>query len=132
MCAARLKEVEQTQTSSDVQCPIRYMLDRFGGKWKQPIICMLSSGTPLRYSALKRRLGNITDVMLAQSLKELEANGIIHREQYNEVPPRVEYTLTKKGQSVVPIIAQAAAWAVEDMQTESVCGAYCEKCLLTP
>lgn len=129
MCAAKQKEIEQT--AENLQCPIRYMLDIFGGKWKQPIICMLSGDTPVRYSSIKRRLANITDVMLAQSLKELEAAGLVHREQYNEVPPRVEYTLTEKGKSIVPVIGQAAAWAVENMRQEALCGPYCDKCNLT-
>lgn len=126
-----VKQKEVQQTTEDLQCPLRYLLDRFGGKWKQPILCMLSVGGPLRYSTIKRRLGKVTDVMLAQSLKELEGNGIIHREQYNEVPPRVEYTLTERGKTIVPIIAQAAAWAAEDMQVSSTCGVYCETCVLT-
>ncbi len=122
------KRNETGQETGDLQCPIRYMLDIFGGKWKQPIICMLAEGAPVRYSAIKRRLGNITDVMLTQSLKDLEIAGIVHREQYNEVPPRVEYALTVKGKSVVPIIGQAAAWAANEMQKGAACGIYCEKC----
>lgn len=110
-------------------CPLRYMLDIFGGKWKMPIICILSNGVPARYSTIKRKLGDITNVMLAQSLKELESAGIVHREQYNEVPPRVEYSLTETGRSVVPILLQAGGWAVEHMQKEPPCGARCETCV---
>ena len=119
------------QANSESFCPLRYILNIFSGKWKLPIVCMLATDKPLRYSSIKRKIGDITNVMLSQSLKELERDGIVHREQYNEVPPRVEYTLTEKGQSVVPIIAQAAAWAVEDMQKGSACGVHCEKCVLT-
>lgn len=129
MCAAKKESIEQN--TDELLCPIRYMNDIFGGKWKQPIICMLASGNPIRYSTIKRRLTGITNMMLSQSLKELESASIVHRKQYNEVPPRVEYTLTEKGKSIVPILAQVAAWAMENMQRESACGAYCEKCQIT-
>ncbi|MCC8123404.1 MAG: helix-turn-helix transcriptional regulator [Oscillospiraceae bacterium] len=129
MCAADTQVEERN--SDDLVCPLRHMLQLFGGKWKLPIVCMLSSGTPLRYSTIQRRLCDITNVMLAQSLKELEAAGIVHREQYNEVPPRVEYTLTGKGKSILPALTQMAAWAAEDLQQSSTCGVYCEKCTLT-
>lgn len=113
-----------------LQCPIRYMLNMFGGKWKLPIVCMLSAGMPLRYSSIKRKLGDITNVMLSQSLKELEAAGIVHREQYNEVPPRVEYTLTEKGVGILPLLLQMGEWAANDMK-EISCGTQCEKCQTT-
>lgn len=109
-------------------CPIRYTLDIVGGKWKLPIICLLASGNPIRYSSIKRKLDGITNMMLAQSLKELEAVGIVHREQYNEVPPRVEYTLTNKGSSIVPILMQLAEWGAEHMQEDSSCEVFCNEC----
>lgn len=126
MCAASKKTMEEN--TEELQCPIRYMLDVFGGKWKLPIICMLASTAPVRYSVIKRKLGSITNVMLAQSLKELEAAGIVHREQYNEVPPRVEYSLTENGNSIVPVLSKVADWAIGNMQKENACGVYCEKC----
>ncbi len=116
------------QTTEELLCPIRHLMGIFSGKWKLPIVCILSGETPLRYSAIKRKLGDITNVMLAQSLKELEAAGVIHREQYNEVPPRVEYNLTEKGKNILPILAQLAGWAVEDMQEVASCGVLCNKC----
>lgn len=129
MLTAQDKKTESN--SDDLLCPIRYMLDVFGGKWKLPIICMLSGGAPERYSTIKRKLGDITNVMLSQSLKNLEAAGIVHREQYNEVPPRVEYSLTKKGESILPALGQMAAWAAENMRQETVCIPNCDKCSLT-
>ncbi|MDR1320633.1 MAG: helix-turn-helix transcriptional regulator [Gracilibacteraceae bacterium] len=119
------------QAAEELQCPLRYMLNMFGGKWKLPIVCMLAPGTPLRYSSIKRKLGNITNVMLAQSLKDLEASGIVNRKQYNEVPPRVEYCLTKKGKGILPALVKVAGWAVEDMQGEAACGSLCDKCQVT-
>ena len=97
-------------------CPLRYLNKIFGGKWKMSIICILSSdGTPKRYSVIKRRLKDITNVMLSQSLRELEADGLVHREQYAEIPPRVEYSLTERGRSALPFLTQAVNWAASDM-----------------
>lgn len=97
----RDKVPDKTDSEENLLCPIRYTIDIVGGKWKLPIICMLASGLPIRYSRIKRKLTGVTNMMLAQSLKELEASGIVHREQYNEIPPRVEYTLTDKGKSII-------------------------------
>lgn len=125
------KKQESAQQAEELLCPIRYIMSIFGGKWKLPIVCMLSGDTPLRYSTIKRRLGDITNVMLSQSLKELEAEGIVHREQYNEVPPRVEYTLTEKGVSVLPALQQLAGWAIGALQGDASCSVRCTKCQST-
>ena len=111
-----------------VICPIRYALDMVGGKWKLPILCMLASGQPARYSTIKRKLGNVTNMMLAQSLKELEAAGMVHREQYNEVPPHVEYSMTEKGSSIVPILEQMASWGTQNIQSQRACDIKCTIC----
>ena len=111
-------------------CPLRFLTDTFGGKWKLPIICILSSEKPQRYSAIKRRLGDITNMMLSQSLKELEAAGMVSRTQYNEVPPRVEYSLTKKGKGALPMLTAAAQWAVSEMESEGL-SPYCGECCST-
>ena len=109
-------------------CPIRYAIDVVGGKWKLPIICLLASGLPTRYSSIKRKLTGVTNMMLSQSLKELEAFGIVHREQYNEVPPRVEYTLTDKGKSIIPPLVKLAEWGAGHMQEDKTCTAFCATC----
>lgn len=118
-----------TENDAQLLCPIRYMHEMFGGKWKLPIVCILSRGEALRYSNIKRKLGNITNVMLSQSLKELEAAGIVRREQYNEVPPRVEYSLSEKGKTVLPALSQLSQWAYADMQQSADCAANCEQCM---
>ena len=113
------------QTDKTSLCPIKHLTNVFGGKWKLPILCILSGEPAQRYSAIKRRLGNVTDVMLSQSLHELEAAGIIHRKQFNEIPPHVEYSLTEKGRGFLPLLTQMAEWAVRDMKqssTETFCG----------
>jgi DNA-binding HxlR family transcriptional regulator len=115
----------------NLYCPIRYFLDIAGGKWKLPIICMLAGGKPLRYSAIKRKLADVTNMMLAQSLRELEAAGMIHREQYNEVPPRVEYTLSGKGKGVLPSLKKLAEWITGNMQEDPAYGIFCDTCRST-
>lgn len=122
------KTTKTKRDTEELLCPIRYMLTVFGGKWKLPIICLLSNGMPTRYSMLKKKLGDITNVMLSQSLKELEAEKIVHRKQYNEVPPRVEYTLSEKGKSILPALGQLGEWAKENMQSKHGDEFHCESC----
>ena len=115
-------------TEKNFMCPLKHLSDTFGGKWKLPIICILSADdTPKRYSVIKRRLGNITNMMLSQSLHELEASGLIHREQFNEIPPHVEYSLTERGKEALPFLRKAGEWAVSDMMKEGI-NVFCEKC----
>lgn len=116
---------------TEINCPLRYLQSLLGGKWKMPIVCMLAGGTPLRNATIKRRLGQITSTMLSQTLRELEADGIISRKQFNEVPPHVEYSLTERGQSVIPILAELGTWATEQMveqQKIPACGECSTKC----
>lgn len=95
----------------DIRCPLEYGLDVFGGKWDSRIICVLAAKDTLRYSELRTELSNITDAVLASALKGLMKNGMISRKSYDEIPPRVEYSLTKKGRSVVPILQSICHWA---------------------
>ncbi|HWQ42506.1 MAG TPA: helix-turn-helix domain-containing protein [Desulfosporosinus sp.] len=122
------KVIDKTDSEENLLCPIRYTIDIVGGKWKLPIICMLAGGLPIRYSSIKRKLTGITNMMLAQSLKELEASGIVHREQYNEIPPRVEYTLTAKGKSIISPLVKLAEWGGGHMQEDKTCTAFCAIC----
>ncbi len=95
----------------DIRCPLEYGSTVFGGKWKSRIICVLAEKDTLRYADLRRELSNITDAVLATTLKELIADHLIERKQFNEIPPRVEYKLTDKGISVVPILKSICRWA---------------------
>ena len=95
----------------DIRCPLEYGLTVFGGKWKSRIICVLAAGGTLRYSELRNEMCNITDAVLAAALKDLIADGIVQRKSYDEIPPRVEYSLTEKGESVVPILQSICRWA---------------------
>ena len=101
----------QKKLKEDIRCPLEYGLQVFGGKWKSRIICVLAEKERLRYSELRREMVNITDAVLAATLKELQGDGIVKREQFDEIPPRVEYCLTEKGESVVPILQSVCSWA---------------------
>ncbi len=96
---------------ADIRCPLEYGLTIFGGKWKSRIICVLSTQKTLRYSEIRTEMYNITDAVLAATLKELIADGIVNRRSFDEIPPRVEYSLTEKGESVVPILQNICQWA---------------------
>ena len=101
----------QHKLDKDIRCPLEYGLEIFGGKWKSRIICVLAAMDTLRYSELRREMSNITDAVLAATLKELIADGIIFRKSYDEIPPKVEYFLTEKGRSVVPILQSICRWS---------------------
>lgn len=101
----------EPKLEKDIRCPLEYGLDIFGGKWKSRIICVLSEKKMLRYSQLRKEMVNITDAVLAANLKELMEDGLIERKQYNEIPPRVEYSLSDKGCSVVPILQSICRWS---------------------
>lgn len=96
--------------SSFDNCPLTFALNLIGGKWRLPIIWALSKNGTMRYNELKSRIDGITNMMLTQSLKELELNGIIIRQQFMEVPPRVEYSLTENGENLIPALKALAAW----------------------
>ena len=101
----------QRKLEKDIRCPLEYGLDIFGGKWNSRIICVLSAQGTLRYSELRREMGDITDAVLASTLKGLIENGMVARKAYVEIPPHVEYSLTPKGASVVPILQSICQWA---------------------
>jgi DNA-binding HxlR family transcriptional regulator len=110
----------------DIRCPLEYALDFFGGKWKSRVICALAQNPHMRYSALRNELCNITDTMLAATLKELEAGGMVIRTQYNEIPPKVEYDLTEKGASTIPLLFHICKWGVRN--SEDFEGGLCPNC----
>lgn len=105
----------------DIRCPLEYGLSIFGGKWKSRIICVLSVNKKLRYSEIRKEMHDITDSVLAVTLKELIGVGMIDRKSYDEVPQKVEYFLTKKGKTVIPILQIICQWSVfykEDRKNE--------------
>lgn len=101
----------QKKLEEDIRCPLEYGLAIFGGKWKSRIICVLSDNEKLRYSQIRKEMYNITDAVLSATLKDLMEDGIVDRKSYDEIPPRVEYSLTQKGKSVVPILQSICQWS---------------------
>lgn len=95
----------------DIRCPLEYGLTIFGGKWKSRIIMRAVCREKLRYSELRKEMYNITDAVLAATLKDLMEDGIVDRKSYDEIPPRVEYSLTQKGSSIVPILQSICQWS---------------------
>ncbi|ACL16809.1 winged helix-turn-helix transcriptional regulator [Methanosphaerula palustris] len=91
-------------------CPISYTTSIVGGKWQWVILWLIYSEKIQRYGQLKKRLPTISDKVLSQQLRTLEHEGLIHRQEYPEIPPRVEYSLTEKGKSLHPILELMAAW----------------------
>lgn len=94
-----------------VPCPLADALSVIGGKWKARIICTLYVDGTQRYNDLVKKTAGITSAMLSASLKELEADGIVTRKQYEEIPPRVEYSLTEHGRELWPILHRLSHWA---------------------
>jgi len=90
-------------------CPVDYAFKRVGGKYKGRILWVLRDGF-LRYGELKRAIVGITPKMLTQTLKELESDELVLRKVYLEVPPKVEYSLTKTGKELIPLIGQLRSW----------------------
>ncbi len=95
-------------------CPVTATVSVVGGKWKPIILWILFQDTH-RFSELKRFIPKITQKMLTQQLRELEADGMVHREVYPVVPPKVEYSLTPKGRSLGPILKAMEAWGNTNM-----------------
>ena len=93
-------------------CPVEASLELFSGKGKGMILYHLLDGT-LRFNELKRRVGKMTQRMLTKQLRELESYGLVHREVYAQVPPKVEYSLTQTGRTLEPIILALKHWGEE-------------------
>jgi DNA-binding HxlR family transcriptional regulator len=96
-------------------CGLKKVIDIVGGKWKIMILCIIDRDETVRYGELKRSVFGITNTMLAQSLKELESDGLVIRRQYDEMPVRVEYTLSEKAASLIPILLQLKKWGENNL-----------------
>lgn len=101
-------------------CPLTFAMNLIGGKWRLPILWAIRQNDTLRYNELKRSVEGITNMMLSQSLKELESNGLLVRKQYLEMPPRVEYSLTSEGEELVEHLRVLARWGkrMQNLQGE--------------
>ena len=97
-------------------CPIRNVLSRVGDKWSMLVLFTLENNNSQRFKELQRNIPDIAQKMLTATLKTLEGDGLILREAFPEIPPRVEYSLTQKGQSLLPLINNLISWASENME----------------
>ena len=122
-----MKKSKITETK-DMLCPINYLTNVLGGRWKLHVLCILNNGGTIRFGQIKRKIGKVSNVMLSQTLKELERDGIVIRRQYNEVPPHVDYTLTQKGKDVLSALYLLGDWAKKYMKEENITPK-CEECL---
>ncbi|WP_428026040.1 winged helix-turn-helix transcriptional regulator [Arcobacter sp.] len=92
------------------ETPFEYTLSLISGKWKMMILYLLSEHKIIRYNELQRKIGSITYKMLSNQLKELEVDKLIIRKEYPMIPPKVEYSLSKKGQTLIPILDSMCEW----------------------
>jgi len=99
------------------KCPFGFAIDCVSGKWKGHILWHLNKNEVLRYGEIRKLLGKVTQKMLTQSLRDLENSKLVNRKVYPVVPPKVEYTLTENGKSLIPILLQLYHWG-ENMYKE--------------
>ncbi|WP_281887478.1 helix-turn-helix domain-containing protein [Paenibacillus sp. YYML68] len=99
--------------------PFGYTLSVIGGKWKLAILYMLAENEPVRFNELKRQLGTITFKTLSSQLKELEADGMVIRTEYPQIPPKVEYALTDKARTLLPALEQLCEWGARNQPSGS-------------
>lgn len=117
-------------TDENTICPLKLTMDLIGGKWKLSIICLLKDGKPMRYNHIKKNIPGITNMMLAQSLKQLEEYNVIVRKQYNEVPVRVEYQLTQNGFDLLSVLNLLSDWGNQYIKKNTKYLSHCSKCIM--
>ena len=105
--------IQQNKQIVQNECPVTFTLEKIGGRWKPLILYNLQNGT-LRYGQLKKCIPAITEKMLIQHLRELEADQLVHRKAQPVVPPHVEYSLTPAGQTLGPILNAMATWGLNN------------------
>lgn len=102
----KVKDIQDT--------PFGYTLSVIGGKWKLVIIYLLAENEPVRFNDLKRQIGAITYKILSSQLKELERDGMVERKEYPQIPPKVEYRLTEKAKTLLPILEGLCEWGAKN------------------
>ena len=100
------------------KCGVIYALELIGGKWKLPVLWKLSKQDTIRYNELRRQLPGVTNTMLTRVLVDLEADGLVVRREYEQVPPHVEYGLTESGRSLIPALEIIGVWGRSKMEQE--------------
>lgn len=105
------------ETSSIIEfCPIRNVVARFGDKWSLLTLLVIEDEGTVRFNELCRLIPDISTRVLSGTLKTLEADGLVNRKVYAQVPPKVEYMLTETGKSLIPLIMQLTEWALANMK----------------
>lgn len=97
-------------------CPIRNVVSRFGDKWSLLVLLVIDRGDVIRFNELGRMIPDISTRVLSTTLKTLEADGLIDRKVYAQVPPKVEYSLTETGKSLIPLLMKLTEWAQTNMK----------------
>jgi len=99
-------------------CPIRNVISRFGDKWSMLVLFLLNKSDTgvMRFNEIRRFMSDCSQKMLSQTLKNLEQSHLVHRQVYPEVPPRVEYSLTETGKSLMPVITALINWSKEHFE----------------
>lgn len=103
------KELEVKMQGKTYHCALDITMDFIGGKWKSVVLWYLKDGCQ-RFGELRKQIPTITEKMLSLQLKQLEKDGIIERKVYAEVPPRVEYSMTEEGKTLIPVLEEIALW----------------------
>ncbi len=116
----------EPKLEKDIRCALDYGLSLIGGRWKSRVLCVLGQVGRARYGELKTQLVNVSDTVLASTLKELQGSGLVEREQFDEIPPHTEYRLSERGKSLQPVLLSICRWA----STEHVEGdrPLCSRC----
>lgn len=110
-----MKAKEETNSIIEI-CPVRNVVARFGDKWSLLVLLVIDGEGVVRFNELGRMIPDISTRVLSTTLKTLEADGLIDRKVYAQVPPKVEYTLTETGKSLIPLIMQLTEWAMNNMK----------------
>lgn len=97
------------------KCPIRNVLDRFGDKWSVLVLLVLGEAEKMRFNELHKTIGDVSQKMLTVTLRTLEADDLVRRKVFPEIPPRVEYSISERGKSLLPLVQSLAEWAAENM-----------------
>ena len=115
----KYQQILERIREGDSICPIMYVVSVIGQKWKIPILWQLAKNDqPMRFCEIRRAL-DLTDAMLSKTLDELEEQGMIRRIQYDCIPPKVEYTLSCKGKTLLPALLALRDWGEEQIREES-------------
>lgn len=123
----------QPKLPKDLRCPLEFALEFFSGRWKSRILCLLYSESSVRYNDIKKALDHVSDTVLANTLKELIGHELVRREQFPEIPPRVEYSLTDKGRSLVPFLRNICQWSSQFHDFSTTSGdalSHCKNCVI--